>query len=181
VTYFTPWPDWKKLNLFLADIAHPAGNENPRRAWPSEYSEAGGSFSPSGVAPGAPRWIAYTSDETGRDEVYVRSFPTGDHKWLVSTAGGWQPHWRHDGKELFYLKLDGTLLAVDVKDGSTFQSGSSHVLFRTGIPPWEGPPEIPTSSYAVSNDGRRFLVNGTIDGATAPPITVVTHWLASLQ
>lgn len=179
VSYFTPWPDWKKLNLFFADIARPAGKENPRRAWPSDYSEAGGSFSPS-VDGRAPRWIAYTSDEAGRDEVYVRTFPTGDEKWLISTAGGWQPHWRRDGKELFYLTLDGTLMAVDVKGGGTFQSGTPHPLFQTGIPPWKGPPEIPTSSYAVSKDGR-FLINGTVEGATAPPVTIATHWLASLR
>jgi Tol biopolymer transport system component len=180
VSYFTPWPDWTKLNLFFADIAQPASKGNPRRAWPSDYSEAGGSFSPSAHGR-APRWIAYTSDETGRDEVYVRTFPAGDQKWLVSTAGAWQPHWRGDGKELFYVTLDGTLMAVDVKDGSRFQSGTPHPLFQTAIPPGKGPPEIPTSSYAVSKDGRRFLINGTVEGATAPPITIATHWLASLR
>ncbi len=179
VFYFTPWPDWKKLNLFFADIARPAGKENPRRAWPSDYSEAGGSFSPS-TDGRAPRWIAYTSDETGRDEVYVRTFPTGYQKWLISTAGGWQPHWRRDGKELFYVTLGGTLMAVDVKGGSTFQSGTPHPLFQTGIPPWKGAPEIPTSSYAVSKDGR-FLINGTVEGTTAPPVTIATHWLVSLR
>jgi len=91
------------------------------------------------------------------------------------------PHWRADGKELFYLTLDGTLTAVDVKDGSTFESGSPHPLFQTNIPPSEGPPEIPTSAYAVSKHGRRFLINGRVDTATAPPITVVTHWQASLR
>jgi hypothetical protein len=181
VTYFTPWPDWKKLNLFFADITVPRGKENPRRAWPSDYSETGGSFCPASVGTRVPRWVAYTSDETGRDEVYVRNFPVGDRKWLVSTAGGWMPHWRADGKELFYLTLDGTLTAVDVKDGSTFESGSPHPLFQTNIPPSEGPPEIPTSAYAVSKDGRRFLINRRVDTATAPPITVVTHWQASLR
>jgi len=181
VAYFTPWPDWKKLNLFFADLAGPGGKENPWRAWPSDYSEASGSFSPSGVAGGPPRWVAYTSDETGRDEVYVRNFPVGDRKWLVSTAGGWMPHWRPDGKKLFYLTLDGTLTAVDVKQGRMFESGSPHPLFQTGVPPWEGPPEVPTSAYAVSKDGRRFLINATVDAATAPPLTVVTHWQANLR
>jgi len=181
VTYFTPWPDWKKLNLFVADISKPSGKENPRRPWPSEYSEASGCFSPTTRGGGAPRWIAYTSDETGHDEVYVRSFPTGDRRWLVSKGGGWQPHWRHDGRELFYLTLDRTLMAVDIKDGSNFESGLPHPLLQTGIPPWEGPPEIPTSAYAVSKDGRRLLINPTIEAATAPPITVVTNWQASLR
>ena len=181
VGYCSPWPDWKKLNLFFADTARPSGKENPRRAWPSDYSEAGGSFSPSDRAGGVPRWIAYTSDETGHDEVYVRNFPAGDRKWLVSTSGGWMPHWRPDGKELFYLTLDGILTAVDVKEGSTFASGSPHPLFQTGIPPWSGPPEVPTSAYAVSRDGRHFLINGTVDPTTALPLTVVTHWQTNLQ
>jgi hypothetical protein len=180
VSYITPWPEWKRLNLFFANIARPADKENPRRAWPSEYSEAGGYFSPRGSGDGR-RWIAYTSDETGRDEVYVRNFPSGDRKWLVSPAGGWQPHWRHDGRELFYLTLDGTLMAVDLKNDSAFELSSRHALFRTGIPPWEGPPGIPTSAYAISKDGRRFLINGTVEGATAPPITIVTNWQASLR
>jgi len=70
---------------------------------------------------------------------------------------------------------------VDVKQGSTFEFGSPHPLFQTGIPPWEGPPEVPTSAYAVSKDGRRFLINATVDAATAPPLTVVTHWQANLR
>jgi len=181
VAYFTPWPDWKKLNLFFADVARPSGKENPRPAWPSDYSEASGSFSSSRVAAAAPRWIAYTSDETGRDEVYVRNFPAGDRKWLVSTAGGWLPHWRPDGKKLFYLTLDGTLTAVDVKEGRMFESGSPQPLFHTGIPPWEGPPEVPTSDYAVSKDGQRFLINGTVEAGTASPITVVIQWQANLR
>lgn len=181
VAYCTPWPEWKKLNLFFADITRRGGSENPRRAWPSDYSEANGSFSPSDVAAGAPRWIAYTSDETGRDEVYVRNFPAGDRKWLVSTAGGWMPHWRSDGRELFYLTLDGVLTAVDVKVGSTFASGSPRPLFQTAIPPWSGPPEVPTSAYAVSRDGRHFLINGTVDPTIALPLTVVKNWQAALR
>lgn len=181
VTYFTPWPDWKKLNLFVADISKPSGKENPRRAWPSEYRGASGYFSPTSPGDGAPRWIAYTSGETGHDEVYVRNFPAGDHRWLVSKGGGWQPQWRHDGRELFYLTLDRTLMAVDIRDGSTLESGAPHPLFQTSIPPWGGPPEVPTSAYAVTKDGRRFLINSTIEAATAPPITVVTHWQASLR
>jgi len=78
------------------------------------------------------------------------------------------------------LTLGGTLMAVDVKGGSTFRSGTPRPLFQTGIPPWKGAPEIPTSSYAVSKDGR-FLINGTVEGATAPPVTIATHWLASLR
>ena len=71
-------------------------------------------------------------------------------------------------------------MAVDVKRGSTFQSGTPHPLFQTGIPPWKGPPEVPTSSYAVNKNGR-FLINGSVEGATAAPVTIAAHWLASLR
>lgn len=179
VAYFTPWPEWKKLNIFIAEVSGPNKGKKPRHPWPSQYSEASAYFSPS-AAGAAPRWIAYTSDETGRDEVYVRNFPAGDLKWLVSTGGGWQPHWRPDGQELFYLTPEGTLMAVDVEDGAEFQAGSPHPLFRTAVPPFEGPPEVPTNAYAVSRDGRRFLINGTVEGAASPPITIVTHWQPGL-
>jgi len=82
---------------------------------------------------------------------------------------------------LFYLTPDGTLMAVEVNGTSAFEAGSPHPLFRTAIPPWEGPPEIPTSGYAVSKDGQRFLINGSVEGATAPSITIVTNWQASLR
>ncbi|SRR6266851_2731845 len=180
LTYFTPWPEWKRLNLFIADVAGRGRKDNPRRAWPSDYSEASGYFSPATIRAG-PRWIAYTSDETGRDEVYVRNFPASNRKWLVSTAGGWQPHWRSDGRELFYLTPDGTLMAVEVNGTSAFEAGSPHPLFRTAIPPWEGPPEIPTNGYAVGKDGRRFLINGSVEGVSAPSITIVTNWQATLR
>ena len=179
ITYFTPWPEWKRVNIFVAEIGGPR-QEKPRRAWPNEYSEDSAYFSPAASRAG-PRWIAYVSDETGRDEVYVRNFPAGDRKWLVSTGGGWQSHWRRDGRELFYLTLDGILMAVPLRDARTFQPGSPHPLFRTAIPPWEGPPEIPTSAYAVSKDGQRFLINGTIEGLTPLPITIATHWQTGLR
>lgn len=180
LAYFTPWPEWKKLNIFIAEVSDPKRPEKPSRPWPSQYSEANACFSPPTTGAG-PRWIAYTSDETGRDEVYVRNFPSGDHKWLVSTGGGWQPHWRHDGRELFYLTLEGTMMAVDVKNRAEFVMGSPHPLFRTAVPPWEGPPEVPTNAYAVGRDGRRFLINGTVEGAAAQSITIVTRWQTGLR
>jgi Tol biopolymer transport system component len=179
VAYFTPWPEWNKLNIFIAEISGPNKGNEPRHPWPSQYSESSAYFSPSAAGAG-PRWIAYTSDETGRDEVYVRNFPAGNRKWLVSTGGGWQPHWRADGRELFYLSPEQTLMAVGVKDGAEFQAGSPYPLFPTAIPPYEGPPELPANGYAASRDGRRFLVNGTVDGTSAPPITIVTHWQSGL-
>ncbi len=125
--------------------------------------------------------MAYTSDETGRDEIYVGNFPTGDLKVPVSTDGGRQPRWRRDGRELFYLSPDGILMAVDVKAGKTFESGRPRPLFRTTIPPPLGPPKISGNDYAPSRDGNRFLINQSIEESTSTPITIVTSWLTLLK
>jgi Tol biopolymer transport system component len=117
-------------------------------------------FSPSGSAAG-PRWLAFSSDESGQDEVYVTEFPAARRRWQVSTNGGWLPHWRRDGRELFYLSADGRLMAVDTSNWS-----APTPLFPTSIvaPSY---PALPPNVYAVSRDGRRFLVNRPGRG-TAP-------------
>jgi Tol biopolymer transport system component len=178
VAYFTRWPEFKKSNIFIAEVGSSGVLEKPR-ILPSPYGEASAYFSPAAKG-GGPRWIAYTSDETGRGEVYVRNLPAGDRKWPVSTGGGWQPHWRPDGRELFYLTLEGTLMAVEVKNGGTFEPGLPHPLFQTAVPPPPGL-ELPTNAYAVSKDGTRFLINGTKERAAPSPITIVTHWQTSLR
>lgn len=116
-------------------------------------------FSPA-ISGGAPRWIAYSSRETGQDEVYVKPFPAGDRKWQVSTHGGWLPRWRRDGRELFYLALDGKLMGVNIANAhaSDFASGTPKSLFATTILPFRYP-ALPGNSYAVAADGQRFLVN----------------------
>lgn len=175
VAYYTPWPDWTKLNIFVAQFTNSGKLGLAHRPWASSYSEASACFSPAEDGRG-PRWIAYLSDETGRDEIYVRDFPSGEHKWLISTAGGWDPQWRRDGRELFYLTLDGTLMAVSIGDSVHFTYGTPHPLFQTSVPPLPSPPDIPASVYAVSKDGKRFLINGLAPGFVPPPVTVVTGW-----
>ena len=119
------------------------------------------------------RWVAYTSDEGGAQEVYVRPFPAGDRKWQVSTHGGVQPRWRRDGRELFYLAPDGKLMAVDVKPtSSTFGTDVPRALFDTGIRTsflWH-------NQYVVTRDGQRFLVNLSAEDQGSAPITVVLNW-----
>ena len=79
------------------------------------------------------RWVAYSSNESGRHEVYVRRFPGGDSKWQVSTQGGVQPEWRRDGRELFYLAPDGTLMAATITRADTaFETGSPQRALRHG-------------------------------------------------
>jgi hypothetical protein len=113
--------------------------------------------------------MAYSSDETGQLEVYVKALPAGDRRWQVSSGGGWLPHWRLDGRELFYLALDGRLMAVDLSNG--FASVTPRPLFETTIHPFSYP-TLPGNSYAVSGDGQQFLVNYALKHAAPTSVTV---------
>jgi len=137
------------------------------------FNEAQGRFSPK------TRWIAYASDESGRFEVYVRPFPATNEQWKVSVAGGTQPEWSRDGKELFYVAADRKMMAVPIgTDGDTFTAGTPQALFNVEIP--EGSAPYPTD-YAVSADGRRFLVNSIVEQTSRPALTVVLNWTADLR
>ena len=121
------------------------------------------------------RWVAYASNSAGRNEIYVQSFPPSGGKWQVSTAGGDEPYWRHDGKELFYVE-GKRLMAVDVAaDGPRFQVGTPKPLFDV---------RLQTiglrSRYQVAANGQKFLVVVPLE-ATYQPITVVTNWTAGLK
>jgi serine/threonine protein kinase len=129
--------------------------------------------------PGAPRWIAYDFDDSGRREIYVQAFepgkPATSARWQISNAGGMMPRWRGDGKEIFYLSLEGKMMAVRVSgDGVAFQSWAPRFLFDAT------PPHLrtPNFEYDVSPDGERFLM---IEPAVRPeyqPLTLVSNWLS---
>ena len=135
-----------------------------------------GQFSPDG------RWVAYQSDETKPAQIYVQPFWGPGGKWQVSTAGGSQPRWRRDGNELFYVAADNRLMAVPIAvgaDPSTLKVGAAVPLFRTRLA--SGTSINPSEpQYAVASDGRRFLMNLSVEGA-ASPITVVLNWDAALK
>jgi WD40 repeat protein len=135
----------------------------------TSFQEWSAQFSPDG------RWIAYTSDESGRAEVYVRPLSGSSGKWQVSSGGGSYPRWRRDGREVFYIAPDKTLMAVEVKAGSTFDTGAPEPLFRTQIRSTDS-----GSQYDVSADGQRFLIN-TIVAEEQSAITVVQNWTAALK
>jgi eukaryotic-like serine/threonine-protein kinase len=124
------------------------------------------------------RWMAYSSNETGRHEVYVRRFPGGESKWQVSTGGGVQPEWRHDRRELFYLALDGTLMAAAIKRDDPFGTDPPHALFDTGI---RASFVNRRNQYVVTRDGQRFLVNVSAEDENSAPITVVLNWQSRLK
>jgi len=145
------------------------GDRKPFPLIHSEFSEGQSQFSPDG------KWIAFVSDDSGTPQVYVQSFPTLTGKFQISIEGGTQPHWRRDGKELFYLTLNRTLMAVKVKTGAAFEADAPAPLFETGL----NVSEL-RQSYAVSADGQRFLLNTPIAG-TSPPLTIVLNWPALLK
>jgi Tol biopolymer transport system component len=120
-------------------------------------------FSPDG------RWLAFATNDTGRDEVFVTSFPTPSDKWQISTDGGVNPRWRGDGKELFYISLDGKLISVDIQGGKSFQAGAPKQLFETSLP------SVIDFTYDVAADGQRFLMTLPPDTATRPLNLVVNR------
>src|SRR2546425_666479 len=179
------WPsDWPRDGRFIiytnfnqktkADlwVLPMTGEQKPAPFLQSMFNEDHARFSPDG------HLVAYASDESGKFEVYVQTFPASGGKWLVSANGGAQPRWRRDGKEIFYIAPDSKLMAVDVKlEGSTFEAGVPKGLFQThgtGYP-------NPRNGYEVSADRPRFLIITPLEEATSTPITVVANWNTDLK
>ncbi|MBI4265755.1 MAG: PD40 domain-containing protein [Acidobacteria bacterium] len=121
------------------------------------------------------RWLAYSSDESGRWEVYVQPFPLTGAKWQISMDGGSQPVWRRDGQELFFLGADSQLMAVTIQTAGGFAAGAPHALFQTRVRPSFEPFPF---EYATI-DGQRFLINSAEPGP-GPTITIVSNWTAGL-
>jgi Tol biopolymer transport system component len=173
---FTQTDPQTKQDIWV--LSNPAGVSGDRKAMPfqhGEFDESEARFSPrveDGPSSG-PRWVAYTSNESTRNEVYVREFPlnAAAGNWLVSRAGGTNPRWRKDGKELFFAAPDGNVMSVDVTPGATFQASEPRLLVRvpSGIRP----------NWDVTSDGKRFLV--LVNVQQAAPITVWQNWQATLK
>jgi hypothetical protein len=122
------------------------------------------------------RWLAYASDESGTWEVYVTAFPSGEGKWQVSAAGGSQPRWSADGRELYFVTDDGTLMGATVKPGPAFAAAPPRPLFRTRLLRTVAPFRI---GYAVAPNGE-FLISSVVSEAVEP-ITIVHNWTAALR
>jgi Tol biopolymer transport system component len=147
------------------------GDRRPFPVVQTNFDERDAQFSPDG------RWIAYQSNESGRFEVYVQPFPGPGGKTQISTGGGAQPRWQRDGRELFYIALDGQLQAVPMRfasNGTILQAGSPIRLFLTHV----GAVVQGGSSqaYVVSRDGQRLLVNTVAEAASSSPITMILNW-----
>lgn len=137
----------------------------------TNFNEAHGQFSPDG------HWLAYESDETGKEQVYVVPFPNPSNKAQISTSGGSQPRWRRDGKEIYFISPDGKMMAVMVEIlGNSIKPDIPKALFQTRI--------ITVSrgyhQYDVTADGQKFLINSSLD-QNSEPITLYANWPAGLK
>ena len=158
-----------KWDLWILPMS---GDRQPFPFLQTEFNERQAHLNPDG------KWIAYTSDESGAQEVYVQTFPvSAGGRWRVSSGGGCQPRWRRDGKEIFYIASDLKLMAVDVKLGATFEAGVPKPLFDTRVISMTDF----RNHYVVTADGQRFLINSTIEETSTTPINVVVNWTAGLQ
>ena len=170
----SPW-DWSPDGRFLAIMKVPLEGKrfteiwilpasDPKHATPfaTESQDQGEArFSPDG------KWLAYSANESGIVEVYVRPFPGPGGTWKVSAAGGFLPQWRDDGKEIFYLSPDGKLMAVPIVLAPAFQAGTPAALFSL---------QSSTSLFQASRDGKRFLINAIQEGAGSPPLNLLLNW-----
>ena len=154
-------------DLWLVPLA---GDPKPVIFLSAPGDQVHGNFSPDG------KLVAYSSNESGRFEIHVQTFPLTDRQWTVSTTGGYEARWRADGREMYYLSLDQKLMAVGVGPGPSF--GAPTALFPVRV---AGGVSSQRTHYVPSRDGRRFLINTPTGDSAIVPITVVLNWTAGLK
>ena len=143
-----------------------SGGRTPSTVLQSPFNEGQARFSPNG------RFLAFVSDESGRSEVYVTSFPRAGSSIRVSTGGANSPKWGRDGREIFYLSANLELVAVPVRTAPSLELGTPVTLFTSKGPAWNG--------FDVSADGKRFLAVVPEIVANEQPFTVVLNWTAEI-
>jgi Tol biopolymer transport system component len=165
VLLYTVDSDGGRPDIWMLPIG---SGEKPSPFLATASSEHQPAFSPDG------RWVAYTSNVSGRNEVYVRAFTGETRQFAVSLDGGSAPRWRGDGREIFFLAPDGSMMTASVET-TGMRAGTPVRLFGTQIILSNGHP------YVVTSDGQRFLF-GVPDGATTGSgISIVTNWLAAVR
>ena len=153
------------LRLLPLDGDRTKASDKPLPLLHTPSDESSARVSPDG------RWIAYVSDESGREEVYVRPFPAADSRWQISASGGRRPRWRRDGRELFFASPDRSLVAVDVQGGSPFRAGAPRTLF----------PLRQGDEYEVGANGQMFLTKSLVADDDRNGLQVVLNWTQELR
>jgi hypothetical protein len=144
------------------------GNGKPKPLLDTPANEAAPDFSPDG------RWLGYSSDESGRTEFYVTSFPGPGGKWQISTGGANAGGWLGDGKEVWYTDLDGRFFAVPVgTSAGGLEVGTRRPLFSGQV--------LPVDTFVFAHDGKRFLGAARRASTTGPVLTIVTQWASELS
>jgi Tol biopolymer transport system component len=185
-----PFPtDWSPDGRYIAFHSPAAGGsydvmvtdlQDPSKAMSigSPGINIGGRFSPDG------HWLAYASDLSGRMEIYVRPFnartsPQSVAPVQLSTNGGTEPHWRKDGREIYYLAPDRKMMVVSVRPGTSVVTDPPRALFQTRAPALGS---LYRTNYDVTADGSRFLITTPVEGArTEASITVIINWLSDIR
>lgn len=155
----------ENLDLWLLDL-----QKHTSSAWlATPFVEEGAQFSPDG------KWIAYSSNESGKSEVYVQQFPEPGGKFVVSRGGGTMPAWRGDGRELYYISADRKMMAAPITIGPQFDSGAPVPLFEARV-------RLSSASrqYSVTRDGSKFLLNRSVGEEGTKPMTLVQNWMSSI-
>ena len=144
------------------------GPGNSRKTIPflqTEFNEGDAHFSPDG------HWVVYSSNESGQSEIYLRQFPGPGGKWQVSTAGGFFPTWRPDGREIYYVSIEGKMMASDIAiKGTSVEISSAHALF-----------EMRGLNYDVMADGKSFILNMPVETQLTSPLALVVNWDLDLK
>jgi hypothetical protein len=179
--------DWSRDGRFLLFARAPSptqsdlwilpmgeGDRKPVKYLATGFRLRHGSFSPDG------RWVMYASDVSGHEEVYVSPFPDASAAPAVpvSTEGGSYPHWRRDGRAVYYLSPDSQLVEVEVLPGSSFRVGIPKPLFKVRT---RTSPDYAGWIWDISPDGQRFLFNIPAGDLTNATLTVITNWQLRLK
>ena len=133
------------------------------------YDQSQAQISPNG------RYVAYTSNESGKWDVFVQPFAATGEKWRISSEGAGLPLWRDDGKELYYLTFEGKLMAVDITESPKFQASIPRQLLQANIKASNG------LCYGATPDGQRFLINTNVQNNSSTSMTIVMNWTAALK
>jgi dipeptidyl aminopeptidase/acylaminoacyl peptidase len=161
---FEQFGEKSKWDLFILPVTKEADSHKPVALLQTEFNESQGAFSSDG------RYIAYTSDASGQNEIYVQTFPDLKRRWQVSTEGGSEPRWRRDGNELFFLAPDNAVMVASVSlPGGVFGVPQSACGGCRAAPTFNRP-------YDAVADGRRILVLGALRNPGDDSLTVILDW-----